>query len=166
MSGGKVAHLRAGARDGAIGPARHPPDCQPCRGGKLQIFRCAHGAVGEPPIPEVKSSGDGCRSEELIVTKKHLPRRTFLRGMGAAIALPMLDSMIPAFAAPADKKAPVRLAFAYAPNGMIMEYWTPKQLGGNFEFTRILKPLEPFREDLMVLTGLSHLKGEGVGGDH
>jgi hypothetical protein len=102
----------------------------------------------------------------VIVTKKHLHRRTFLRGVGAAIALPLLDSMVPAFAAPADKKAPVRLAFAYAPNGMIMEYWTPKQLGRNFEFTRILKPLEPFRESLMVLTGLSHLKGEGVGGDH
>jgi len=102
----------------------------------------------------------------MIVTGKHLHRRTFLRGVGAAIALPMLDAMVPAFAAPNRGKAPVRLGFVYVPNGMIMENWTPSGVGKDFEFTRILKPLEPFREDLMVLTGLSHLKGEGVGGDH
>jgi Protein of unknown function (DUF1552) len=102
----------------------------------------------------------------MIVTRKYLHRRTFLRGVGAAIALPMLDAMVPAFAGPTRGKAPVRLAFAYVPNGMIMQNWTPKGVGKDFEFTRILKPLEPFREDMLVLTGLSHLKGEGVGGDH
>ena len=101
-----------------------------------------------------------------MITRKHLQRRTFLRGVGASIALPMLDAMVPAFAAPATRKSPVRLAFVYVPNGMIMQNWTPKGVGKDFEFTRILKPLEPFREDMLVLTGLSHLKGEGVGGDH
>jgi hypothetical protein len=102
----------------------------------------------------------------MIVTRKHLSRRTFLRGARAAIALPFLDAMVPAFAAPAQKKAPVRLGFVYVPNGMIMQNWTPAAVGRQYEFTRILKPLEPYRDDMMVLTGLSHLKGEGVGGDH
>jgi uncharacterized protein DUF1552 len=101
----------------------------------------------------------------MFVTRKHLNRRTLLRGAGAMIALPMLDAMIPAFAGP-TKKAPTRLAFVYVPNGMIMQNWTPTGAGRDFEFTRILKPLEPFRDDMLVLTGLSHLRGEGVGGDH
>ena len=72
--------------------------------------------------------------------------------------------MVPAFAAQA--KAPVRLVFAYTPNGMMMEAWTPKGLGKDFEFTRILKPLEPFRDDLLVLTGLHHKNGTVNPGDH
>jgi hypothetical protein len=86
--------------------------------------------------------------------------------MGAAIALPMLDAMTPAFASPARAKAPVRLAFVYVPNGIIMKDWTPKGVGKDFEFTRILEPLEPFREDLLVLTGLAQRNGDGAAGDH
>jgi hypothetical protein len=86
--------------------------------------------------------------------------------VGVAVALPWLEAMVPAFAAPASKKSPVRLVFGYVPNGMIMEDWTPTGVGRDFEFTRILKPLEPFREDLLVLTGLHHRNGEGSGGDH
>ena len=78
----------------------------------------------------------------MIVTRKHLPRRTFLRGLGTAVALPWLDAMVPAFAAPADRKTPVRLIFGYVPNGMMMKDWTPTGVGKDFEFTRILKPLE------------------------
>lgn len=84
----------------------------------------------------------------MIITRKHLPRRTFLKGMGTAIALPLLDSMVPAMA---SWKAPVRIAFVYVPNGIVMEDWTPATTGRDFAFTRILKPLEPLREDLMVL---------------
>ena len=91
----------------------------------------------------------------MIVTRKYLPRRTFLRGVGTAVALPWLDAMVPAFAAPADRKTPVRLIFGYVPNGMMMKDWTPTGAGKNFEITRILKPLEPFREDMLVLTGLN-----------
>ena len=90
----------------------------------------------------------------MIVTRKYLRRRKFLRGLGTAVALPWLDAMVPAFAAPADRKTPVRLIFGYVPNGMMMKDWTPTGVGKNFEITRILKPLEPFREDLLVLTGL------------
>ena len=61
----------------------------------------------------------------MIVTRKRLPRRTFLRGLGTIVALPWLDAMVPAFAAPADKKTPVRLVFGYVPNGMMMKDWTP-----------------------------------------
>jgi hypothetical protein len=104
----------------------------------------------------------------MIVTRKHLPRRTFLQGVGAAIALPLLDSMTPAFASPAAHyKTPLRLAFCYVPNGIMMKDWTPQAVGRDFEFTRILKPLEPFREDLLVLTGLAHRTGASKeAGDH
>ena len=102
----------------------------------------------------------------MIITGKHLPRRTFLRGVGATVALPWLDAMVPAFAAPAQSKAPVRLVFVCTPNGMMMDDWTPKQAGTQFELPRILKPLEPFRDDLLVLTGLHHTNGTIAPGDH
>jgi hypothetical protein len=106
----------------------------------------------------------------MIVTRKHLHRRTFLKGMGAVVALPMLDAMTPAFAAPARlAKAPTRLAFTYVPNGIVMADWTPAAVGRGFEFTRIMKPLERFREDTLVLSGLSQKNGNALGdgpGDH
>jgi len=101
-----------------------------------------------------------------FVTRKHIPRRSFLKGAGAAIALPFLDAMMPAFAPAAATKAPVRMAFVYVPNGIIMNQWTPATAGRSFEFPRVLKALEPFREDLIVLTGLAHRTGEGSAGDH
>jgi hypothetical protein len=103
----------------------------------------------------------------MIVTRKHLPRRTFLRGIGAAIALPLLDCMQPAFAS--APKSPVRLAFTYIPNGVTMKEWKPAATGADFELSRILKPLEPFRQDLFVLSGLDHHNAESLGdggGDH
>jgi hypothetical protein len=105
----------------------------------------------------------------MIVTRKHLARRTFLKGMGAVVALPVLDAMTPAFAAPRQAARPVRLAFTYVPNGVTMADWTPKAAGAAFEFTRVLKPLERFREDTLVLSGLAHRNGYALGdgpGDH
>ena len=106
----------------------------------------------------------------MSVTRKHLHRRTFLKGMGAAIALPMLDAMTPALTAASRLgKRPVRLAFTYVPNGVSMIDWTPKAQGAGFEFTRVLKPLERFREDTTVLSGLAHRNGNALGdgpGDH
>ena len=102
---------------------------------------------------------------------KHLSRRTFLRGTGAVIALPWLDAMTPAFAKPAaTPKSPVRMMHVYAPSGMITQYWDPTTTGHDFEFPRILKPLERFREDVLVMSGLSAqeigaILGE-AGGDH
>jgi hypothetical protein len=104
----------------------------------------------------------------MIVSRKHLPRRLFLKGMGAAIALPVLDAMTPALAA-ARRTAPVRLAFTYVPNGITMEEWTPGAAGRAFDYTRVLKPLEPFRNDTLVLSGLAQRNGNALGdgpGDH
>ena len=103
----------------------------------------------------------------MILTKKRLDRRTFLRGAGAALSLPLLDSMVPAFAA--EPQAAKRLAIAYVPNGIIMDQWTPAG-GGSLDLPRILQPLAPFRDRLTVLSGLmSHPAfpepGEGTG-DH
>jgi Protein of unknown function (DUF1552) len=103
----------------------------------------------------------------MIVTRKHLHRRSFLKGMGAVVALPVLDAMTPALARAAQ--APVRLAFTYVPNGIVMNDWTPAAEGAAYEFTRILKPLEPFRQDMLVLSGLAHRNGAALGdgpGDH
>jgi hypothetical protein len=106
----------------------------------------------------------------MLVTRKHLPRRTFLRGMGAAVALPFLESMVPAFAAPAlASAAPNRLLFTYIPIGAIMEEWFPTGSEKDFQFKRILKPLSGFQGDFSVLGGLDHHNGYALGdggGDH
>jgi hypothetical protein len=107
----------------------------------------------------------------MINTGKRLPRRTFLQGLGTVIALPMLDAMVPAFAYSGnpDLKAPVRMAFVYVPNGIVMNDWTPKTSGPAFDFTRILKPLEALREDILVLSNLDSHTGNALGdgpGDH
>jgi hypothetical protein len=105
-----------------------------------------------------------------FLTGKSLDRRTLLRGTGAAIALPMLDAMVPALAAPAKTragKAPGRIAVVYVPNGIVMKDWTPQAVGKDYAFTRILKPLEPFREEINVLSGLAnHAALPGRGGGH
>ena len=102
-----------------------------------------------------------------LVTRKALDRRTLLRGMGASLALPALDAMTPAFAAAAA--SPLRLAFTYVPNGITPADWTPKGEGREFEVSRILKPLEPYRERIVVISGLAHKNGNALGdgpGDH
>src|SRR4051794_25718597 len=106
-----------------------------------------------------------------IVTGKHLHRRTFLRGLGAAVALPLLDSMSPAFAAPsvAKAKAPCRMAFTYVPNGIIMKDWTPSSEGAGFELLRTLEPMKAFRDDMLLMSGLMQNGGRALGdgpGDH
>src|SRR6187399_3117057 len=94
----------------------------------------------------------------MFITRKHLPRRTFLKGIGVTMALPLLDSMVPARTLLAQTAAkPVsRLGFVYVPHGAIMDKWTPATEGAGFEFTPILKPLEPFRDRLNVVSGLGH----------
>jgi hypothetical protein len=107
----------------------------------------------------------------MIVTKKYLSRRTILRGVGAALALPILDSMTPAMnAATAGAASPaLRLAFTYVPNGVNFSEWNPAAEGTDFEFSRILKPLEKYRKDISVLSGLDLHNGNALGdggGDH
>jgi hypothetical protein len=90
----------------------------------------------------------------MFIAKKHLPRRTFLRGASATLALPLLDAMVPAFGqAPA---AGPRLGFIYFPHGAIMNRWTPETEGSGFEFKDILTQLEPYRDRLSIVSGLHH----------
>ncbi len=103
--------------------------------------------------------------------RQHLPRRTVLQGLGTAIALPLLDAMTPAFGSSGKDKprSPLRLAFVYAPNGMIMEHWTPAQEGRDYVLPRILEPLASHRDSLLILSGLAQKNGLGLGdgpGDH
>jgi hypothetical protein len=94
----------------------------------------------------------------MFITRKHLHRRTFLKAAGASLALPLLDAMVPASSVLAKTAANprARLGFVYLPHGAIMDKWTPAQEGTNFEFSPILKPLEPFREHVDVVSGLGH----------
>lgn len=105
----------------------------------------------------------------MFVTKKAISRRTLLRGAGTVVALPLLDAMIPAFA-PAATTAPVkRFGVVYHPNGVIYDKWLPTGAGSNFELSPTLKGLEPFKDKLIVVTGLFSDQAEALGdggGDH
>ena len=114
----------------------------------------------------------------MIITKMALPRRTFLRGLGASLALPLLDAMVPALTA--ARNAPVstaravnRVGFVYIPNGVSMNAvgnaWKPVGEGRNFEWSPILTPLAPYREHTLIVSGLAHAQAESMGdgqGDH
>src|SRR6188768_2515036 len=103
----------------------------------------------------------------MFLTKKALPRRTFLRAMGATVALPMLDAMVPALTA-AGRPTP-RVGFVYIANGVIQNQWVPAGLGAGFELTPILAPFANVRGKISVLSGLSHLQADTFGdgtGDH
>src|SRR5437879_4959101 len=107
----------------------------------------------------------------MIVTKKAISRRTVLRGIGTTVALPLLDAMVPALTAAANTpaKAVRRLGVVYHPNGVIYQNWLPQGVGRQFELSPILAPLEPFRDQLVVVTGLSSHQAEALGdggGDH
>src|ERR1700680_4207059 len=104
----------------------------------------------------------------MFITKVAIPRRSFLRGLGTTLALPMLDAMVPALAA-ASVSAPPRLGFLYVANGVIQDQWNPATVGAGFELTPILKPLEPVKEHVNILSGLAHLQADTFGdgtGDH
>jgi len=105
----------------------------------------------------------------MFITKRHIPRRTFLHGMGVSVALPFMEAMLPA-ATPLEAAAgasPTRYAFVYLPHGMIMAELTPKTEGTTFETTTILSPMEPYKNQLHVVSGLeAKPAGDGSGGDH
>jgi hypothetical protein len=113
----------------------------------------------------------------MLVTKRYIPRRTFLKGAGTALALPLLDAMVPALSALAETAAaPVRrLGFVYLPNGVArnfkgINYWTPSGVGTDFELSPILSPLAPYRDRLTVVSGLAQHQADalddGANGDH
>ncbi len=94
----------------------------------------------------------------MFITKKHLPRRTFLKAAGVTMALPLLESMVPAqtLMRKTAGTGVTRAGFVYVPHGAIMDQWTPVSEGTGWEFTRVLKPLEPYRDHLNVVSGLGH----------
>jgi hypothetical protein len=105
--------------------------------------------------------------------RKSIPRRAFLRGAGASIALPLLDAMVPAFARAinTDELTPQRFSTSYVPNGIIMNRWTPETEGSGFEITPTLQPLAGFRENMLLISGLAHnnaraLVADEAGGFH
>lgn len=109
-----------------------------------------------------------------MLTRKSLHRRTFLRGLGTALALPMLDAMVPAFGMAAKiggpgVKPPVRMAFCYVPNGIDMTRWTPSTQGALTDLPAILEPMAAYKSKMMLLTGLTQNGGRPLGdgaGDH
>ena len=94
----------------------------------------------------------------MFITKKHIPRRTFLRGAGATIALPFLEAMLPAQTplreTAANPNTIRRFVGIWHPHGAAPGYWSPLQPGKDFEFSFITKPLEPFRDHIVLITGL------------
>ena len=102
----------------------------------------------------------------MFITKKHLSRRTFLHGVGVTMALPLLESMVPAATrAGADgrRRPRTRLGCIYVPHGATMDKWTPATEGAGFELTEILQPLKPFRERINIISDLSHPQAYGGG---
>jgi uncharacterized protein DUF1552 len=105
----------------------------------------------------------------MLIFKKAIPRRTMLRGLGATLALPLLDAMVPSLTAlqRTAAKPITRFGVMYVPNGMVMEQWTPATEGAGFELTPTLAPLTPFRDDLLVLSNLACVPSPGrPGGAH
>ncbi len=103
----------------------------------------------------------------MFITKKHLPRRTFLRGaLGAAVALPFLDAMVPAVRAQSMRQ-PLRFGSMYVPNGILPQLWHPTTTGSDFEFQPLMKPLEHLREHLITISQLQAPDGhKDMGGIH
>jgi Protein of unknown function (DUF1552) len=105
----------------------------------------------------------------MILTRKALPRRTFLKGMGTAVALPFLDAMLPAAATAQTLRKPVRMAFVYVPNGIDMRNWDPDYEGVLSELPQTLAPLEPLKSEITLLGNLTHNTGRALldgAGDH
>jgi hypothetical protein len=104
----------------------------------------------------------------MIVMQKALPRRTILKGLGAALSLPLLDAMIPAISPAAAQiaKPGNRLSIVYLPNGMMMDKWTPAKEGKDFDLMPIMESLTPFKSRLNILTGLAHNTGRALAGEN
>jgi len=108
----------------------------------------------------------------MMIFKKSIPRRTFLRGAGTALALPLLDAMFPAFASAAQtaSRMATRLSFFTVPNGIIMDKWTPAAVGNSYEITPVLEPLAAFKDRMVVLSGLANHEARKlefeIAGDH
>ena len=117
-------------------------------------------------------SPTGRNDQLMMIFKKSIPRRTFLRGAGTALALPLLDAMFPAFASAAEtaSKTATRLSFFTVPNGIIMDKWPPGSVGNGYEITPTLEPLAAFKDCILLLSGLANNEARKlefeIAGDH
>jgi hypothetical protein len=103
----------------------------------------------------------------MVINQKALPRRTILRGLGTTLALPFVDAMVPALARAQNlAKPPTRLSIVYLPNGIMMDQWTPDAEGTGYKLKPILEPLAPFRERMLILSGLAHNNGRAQAGEN
>src|SRR5438132_1706531 len=102
----------------------------------------------------------------MFLTKRHIPRRTFLRGAGVTLALPLLDAMVPAgtLLAQTPARPTSRFVGIFFPHGMAPPYWVPDKEGSGFKFPLIFEPLEPFREHVTILSGLHARSAEAPAG--
>ena len=100
----------------------------------------------------------------MIINRIALPRRTFLRGVGATLALPLLDAMVPALSALSKTAAaaPVRLGFVFVPNGLILREFLPQSAGRGFDIPRILAPIAPYQDQLTIVSGLANAAGDAL----
>jgi hypothetical protein len=102
----------------------------------------------------------------MLILKKAIPRRTFLRGVGAAVALPVLDAMFPALAsAKMRAEAARRFSIVFIPNGVNVKNWFPTTVGTSYELTRTLQPLAPYKDQMLVLSGLHNSQGDALPGE-
>src|SRR4029434_8811196 len=134
-----------------------------CGAGELHAAVVGAWDREEPSVPDARSW-----RRVMFVSKRALPRRTFLRAMGTTIALPFLDAMVPALSARALKPTP-RYGFVYIANGVIQNLWTPATTGRGFDLTPTLSAFASLRDKVTVLSGLSHLQADTFGdgtGDH
>src|SRR5438552_4088924 len=145
--------------DGVVSPRKLFGNDHPVCASKTASPHFLDGAAA-PPVPGCSARPERVKGdfEDMFITKKHLSRRTFLRGAGVAVGLPLLDAMIPAWTALAQTAArpTPHLGFIYFPHGAIMTQWTPAKDGRDFELTPILKPLSPFKKQLTVVSGLAN----------
>src|SRR4030095_1971322 len=160
---GKAADVQSGTRSRVLRYAGRPRHHAGRGGQQLPVFVARHGNRQEHAV----SNEESVRGRVMYISKKHLPRRTFLRGMGVTLALPLLDSMVPARTALAQTAATPRSRFCgiYVPHGATMDKWTPTQEGSGFEFPESLKPLEKLRDRVCVVSNLAHPAAGGVGSD-
>src|SRR5262249_40837364 len=157
--------LRCRPRHRVLRSACSPKNRARERVGRLSLVFIDHRYRPKPAVQHVISK----RRKIMIITHKAISRRTLLRGMGATLALPLLDAMVPALAAQSRTAAkPVhRFGVMYVPNGMIMNKWTPAMEGAAFEFSPTLASLAPYRDQLLVLTSLASVPTPGrPGGAH
>jgi hypothetical protein len=102
----------------------------------------------------------------MTIFRKSIPRRSFLRGAGAAVALPIIDAMFPALASMNEMtKAARRFSIVYVPNGMNMKFWTPGATGNSFDLPQTLAPLAPYKEQMSVLSGMNNSAGDALPGE-